>query len=76
MAKENKPKKKQPRFLALTGIAFQMGITIYLFATLGKFLDKKYSVEENYWTIGLTLAGVALSFYNLLRQVNKLNDSE
>ncbi len=70
------PKKKRPRFLALTGIAFQMGITIYLFSYLGKYLDDRFSIEENYWTIGLTLIGVVLSFYSLLKQVNRLNKEE
>ena len=76
MAAEKGQKKKRPRFLALTGVAFQMGITIFLFAQLGKYLDEEYLIEKKYWTIGLTLAGVALSFYNLLRQGNKLNNSE
>ncbi len=76
MAAEKDQKKKRPRFLALTGIAAQMGITIYLFSYLGKYLDQKYTVEENYWTIGLTLLGVVLSFYSLLKQVNRLNEED
>ena len=76
MAAGKVPKKKRPRFLALTGIAFQMGATIYLFSFLGKYLDNRYNIEENYWTIGLTLSGVVLSFYSLLKQVNRLNKEE
>ena len=68
--------KKPPRFIALTGIALQMGITIFLFAELGKFLDEKFTEEKSYFKIGLTLMGVVVSFYNLMRQVNKLNDKE
>jgi len=66
--------KKPPRFIALTGIAFQMGLTIYLGAALGKYLDQKFPLEKNWFTIILTLLAVVLSFYNLLRQVNKIND--
>ncbi|MDA9312410.1 AtpZ/AtpI family protein [Vicingaceae bacterium] len=76
MTSEKDPKKKRPRYLALTGIAFQMGITIYLFSFLGKYLDNRYSIEDNYWTIGLTLIGVVLSFYSLLKQVNRINKEE
>ncbi|MDC1452404.1 AtpZ/AtpI family protein [Vicingaceae bacterium] len=76
MTSEKDPKKKWPRYLALTGIAFQMGITIYLFSFLGKYLDNRYSIEDNYWTIGLTLIGVVLSFYSLLKQVNRINKEE
>jgi len=76
MAAGKAPKKKRPRFLALTGIAFQMGVTIYLFSYLGKYLDNRCNIEEKYWTIGLTLIGVALSFYSLLKQVNSLNKDE
>ena len=66
--------KKQSRFIALTGIAFQMGLTIYLGAALGKWLDQKYPLDKNWFTIVLTLVALVISFYNLLRQVNKLND--
>jgi hypothetical protein len=76
MAKEEKAKKKRPRFLALTGIAIQMGITIYGFSYLGKYIDENYTTEGKLWTIVLTLTGVVVSLYNLLRQVNRINDAE
>lgn len=76
MGKETKPKKKLPKFISLTGIAFQMGITIYGFSYLGKYLDERYPSEGKLWTILLTLAGVAISLYNLLKQVNRINDTE
>jgi len=74
MKDEKKAEKKQPRFLALTGIAFQMGITIYLFSYLGKYLDRLN--ESSYLTMIFTLIGLVLSFYNLIRQVNRLNNKE
>ncbi len=66
--------KKQSKFLALTGIAAQMGITIYLGASLGKYLDEKYPMEKKWFTIGITLLAIVISFYNLLRQINKINE--
>jgi hypothetical protein len=76
MAAEKTPKKKRPKFIALTGIAVQMGVTIYGFAYLGKWLDEQYNPASKTWTIVFVLAGVALSLYNLLRQVNKINNAE
>lgn len=76
MAAEKETKKKQPKFIALTGIAAQMGVTIFGFSYLGKYLDENYNPDGSAWTITLVLAGVAFSLYNLLRQVNRINDAE
>lgn len=50
-----------------------MGITIYLAAYLGKWLDQKYG-DANTYTIVCTLLGVVISFYSLLKQIKNLND--
>ena len=76
MAAEKTPKKKRPKFISLTGIAIQMGVTIYCFSFGGKYLDLNYNPNGRAWTIALTLAGVAFALYNLLRQVNRINDAE
>ena len=70
---QKKPKKRLNKYIALSGIGLQMGITIYLAAQLGKWLDSKYT-ENNAYTIVLTLLGIALSFYSLLRQLKKLDN--
>jgi hypothetical protein len=69
-----KPKKSLNKYIRLTGIGLQMGLTIYLASYLGKWLDVKYPNEHNYYTIGLTLTGVALSFYSLLAQIKNINN--
>ena len=69
---EKKPKKQLNKYIVLTGIGLQMGITIYLAARLGKWLDAKYT-ENNTYTIVLTLLGIVLSFYSLLRQLKNLD---
>ena len=68
-----KPKKRLNKYIVLTGIGLQMGITIYLAARLGKWLDANYT-ESNTYTIILTLLGIALSFYSLLRQLKNLEN--
>lgn len=68
------PQKRPNRYLSLAGSGLQMGITIYIGAEIGKYLDIKYPQEKNYFTIGLTLLAVAISLFNLLKQVNRLNN--
>lgn len=68
-----KPKKQLNKYIRLTGIGLQMGITIYLASYFGKWLDVKYPNENNLYTIILTLAGVTISFYNLLQQIKNIN---
>jgi len=70
---QKKPKRQLNKYIALTGIGLQMGITIYLAARLGKWLDAKYT-ENNTYTIVLTLLGIVLSFYSLLRQLKNLDN--
>ena len=67
--------KKRPLNTAfqLSGVGLQMGVTIYLGAKLGKYLDEKYPNEKNWFTIGITLFAVAISLYHLIQQVNKIN---
>ena len=74
-SEEPKPKSGN-RFIRLSSAGIQMGITIFLGASLGKYLDEKYPNEKNWWTAGLTIFAVAIALYNLIRQVNKLNSDD
>ncbi len=49
-----------------------MGITIFLFSRLGKWLDSIYTQTKTF-TFFLTLLGFLLAFYLVYTQVNKLN---
>ena len=74
---ENRQKKKQPnKWLALINIPIQMGIVVFLFAYLGRWLDEKYANPHRLYVKILTMVGVALSFYNLNRQLKEINKSE
>ena len=76
MADSNKqnqdPKKQLKNVAVLSGIAFQMGITIYLFVMLGKWLDSKFNSGDKLFVIIMTLLGVAISLYVVLKQVNRI----
>ncbi|MDA9213285.1 AtpZ/AtpI family protein [Flavobacteriaceae bacterium] len=54
------------------GLVTQMGVTIFCFASLGKYIDSSYNYDKTF-TISLTLFGVALSFYILIKQLKKIN---
>jgi len=56
----------------LSGIAFQMGATIYGFVYLGKWLDSKYNNGDKLFIIIATLLGVGISLYVVLKQVNRI----
>lgn len=70
--KEQNPKKQLKNAAILTGIAFQMGITIYLFVLLGKWLDTEFNNGDKLFVIITTLLGVFISFYLVLKQVNRI----
>lgn len=56
----------------LTGIAFEMGIIIYLSVQGGKWLDAQYENEKNIFTVIATLAGVAISIWLVLQQLKRI----
>ena len=71
--KESSPKKSLKNALVLTGVAIQMGITIYLFVLLGKWLDSNYNDGKNMYVAFTTIAGVGVSLYALVKQLNRIN---
>lgn len=73
MRKNNSPKKPLKNALILTGVAFQMGVTIYLFVLLGKWLDTVYNNGDRAYIIVSTLAGVGISLYLTVKQLNRIN---
>ena len=73
MNKKNSQNKPLKNALVLTGVAFQMGATIYLFVLLGKWLDTTYNQGNKLYVIICTLLGVAISLYLVVKQLNKMN---
>lgn len=50
-----------------------MGVTIYLFVLLGKWLDTVYNNGDRAYIIVSTLAGVGISLYLTVKQLNRIN---
>lgn len=69
---KQEPKNQLKNAAVLIGIAIQMGVTIYLFVLLGKFLDSKFNDGNKLYIIIMTLMGVAVSLYSVIKQVNRI----
>ena len=68
-----KPHKSKPlRWLALTGYAAQLGITIYASVRLGQWLDQTYQADRT-WTLVCVLLGLFVSITILLQQLKAIN---
>lgn len=73
MAKKPNPYSKYARF---SGLGIQMGVIIGFFSWLGVYLDDKYQSKTPWWTIGLSLFGVATGLYLIIREVIKMGKDE
>ncbi len=75
--KEPNPNQSKPlkNAVILTGIAFQMGAIIYLFVRLGKWLDTTYNPDGKTYIVVCTLAGVGISLYAVVKQLNRFHQS-
>jgi len=69
---KQKPKKQLRNAAILSGIGLQMGITIYLFVKLGKWLDGTYNNGEKLYIVIFTLVGVGISIFSLIKLLNRI----
>lgn len=53
-----------------------MGIIIGGFAFLGNYLDGKYHNKTPWWTLGLSLFGVAAGLYIMIKEVIKISKED
>lgn len=76
MEDNNQKKKQRNKWLSLINIPIQMGVIIFVFAYLGKWLDEKYPNPKEIYTKSITILGVFLAMYNVYRQVKDIGNSE
>jgi len=69
------PKKNSSRSLnalaRYSGMAFQMAATIIIFLFLGKWLDAKFPMKFPLFTTVLTILGVFIGMYFVIRDILK-----
>lgn len=68
--KPNAPLDKYQEFI---NIAFQMGLIIGGGVLLGIWLDKKFPNEFSGFTIGISLLGVFIALYQVIRKVSQIS---
>jgi undecaprenyl pyrophosphate phosphatase UppP len=76
MSQQNQKKNNTRKWLGLINIPIQMGITVFLSSLIGKWFDNKYPNQNNIYVKIFAMGGVAIALYNVIKQVNKLNDKE
>ncbi|WP_075341498.1 AtpZ/AtpI family protein [Tenacibaculum agarivorans] len=66
-------KNQYHKYIRFSGIAIQMGGTIYLGSLLGKWLDGKYPNSDEIYTKVCTLAAVFMAMYAVIKQVSNIS---
>ncbi|MFD0964570.1 AtpZ/AtpI family protein [Pseudofulvibacter geojedonensis] len=73
---KNNRKKQLKNYARFSGIALQMGATIYLGSLLGKWLDGKFPNENELYTKIVTLTAVFLAMYSVIKQVTNISNKK
>ncbi|GLB48116.1 AtpZ/AtpI family protein [Neptunitalea lumnitzerae] len=68
-------KNQHRKYIRFIGAGFQIGAIIYVFFLMGEWLDGKYHSGKLYTNI-LTLVGVFLSIYIIVKEAIKLGKDE
>lgn len=66
---EEKPQQGPNKMARFAGLGVQMAAVIVGSVWLGIFLDGKYNNGGKAWTVCLSLFGVALALYQVIREV-------
>lgn len=73
---ENKKPERRGinKWMSLINIPFQMGLIIFVFFKSGEWLDVHYPNSAIYYSQLLTLLGVGVALYQVIKQVNKIGN--
>ena len=78
MHQRNKLTTKKPlkKYLRFSGIAIQMGLTIYLGSLLGEWLDFRFSNKKQFFHKFCTLFAVFTAMFSVIAQVTKISNRD
>lgn len=76
MSKKQLPRKQPNAFFRFSNLGIQMGVIIGLSAWGGVKLDEHFKTKHPYFTIVLSLFGVAAALYVVIKDVIKQSDDE
>ena len=73
-----KSKKKQlNKYASLASIPFQIGFVVYIGSYFGRLLDLKFGFVKPQWmTLTFILLAIGLSFYSIIKQLQRINKNE
>ena len=72
-----KKKKQLNKYVSLASIPFQIGSVVYIGSYFGKILDLKYGFVKTPWmTLIFVLFTIVLSFYSIIKQLQRINKNE
>lgn len=76
--KKKTPQKKQQlnKFIRLSGIGLQLGITIYLAAYFGKKLDAHYQNDKKVFTLVFIMIAFVGTLISLMVQLKKIQEKD
>jgi hypothetical protein len=63
-------------YLRLTSAALQMSAVIGGFAWLGTYLDSKFNPDGSLWTVLLSLFGVGIGLYLIIKEVLSISKED
>lgn len=69
MDEKKKHSSGYSKYARFSMLGIQMGAIIGFFTWLGVYLDEKWETSTSWWTIGLSLFGVAAALYLMIREV-------
>jgi predicted MFS family arabinose efflux permease len=70
-------KKQLNKYVSLASIPFQIGTLVYIGSYLGKILDLKFGFAKPPWmTLIFVFIAIALSFYSIIKQLQRINKNE
>ena len=77
MMPEKSTKKQLNKYVSLASIPFQIGFIVYIGSYFGKILDLKYGFVKTPWmTLIFVLFAIGLSFYSIIKQLQRMNKNE
>lgn len=74
MSKKQLPHKQPNKLLRFSNLGIQMGVIIGVFCWGGFKLDEYFKTKEAYYTIGLSLLGIGIAFYVVIKGI--ISDSK
>ncbi len=65
--------KKQPKpWLVFSGLVFQIAAIMYMFSLIGEWADMRFEIENNYFTLALSVLGIIIIIFLIISQTKDL----